>query len=145
MSIQKVENQHKAEFEQREKLFLRENERLKADASAQLEHATNKTADPFYQNSNLNADITDRGDHYQLSIAVADYEKDQYLLTGNDRTLTLAFSRNFKHDIKQADTVAKTRRVESYSNSFSVADIVKPNSISKNYDNGKLVFTIKKA
>lgn len=141
----KTLDQQKAEFSEREKLFLKENERIKQEASTQFEHVTNKTSDPFYQNNSIKPDIQDLGDSYNLSINVAEHEKDQYLLSGHDRKLTLAFSRNFKQDIQEPDSVAKTRRVESYSHTFNVSDIVKPNSISKNYESGKLVFNIKKA
>jgi HSP20 family molecular chaperone IbpA len=141
----KTLEQHKAEFSEREKLFFRENEKIKSEASKQLTHVMNKTADPFYQNNNIKPEIVDLGDSYKLTINVADHEKDQYLLSGHDRTLTLSFSRNFQHDIKQPDNVSKTRRVESYSHSFFVSEIVKPNSVSKNYEDGKLIFNIKKA
>lgn len=137
--------QQKTEFKNQENLFSRENERIKTEKSSQLEHIMNKTSDPFYQNSHIKPSIKDMGDNYQLSIPVADHEKDRYLLIGNDRTLTISFSRDFQQDIKLQDDISKTRRVESYNHSFQVADIVKPNTVSKNYANGTLTFNIKKA
>jgi len=76
----KTLEQHKAEFSEREKLFLRENERMNTEASKLFTHVMNKTADPFYQNNQIMPKIVDLGDSYTLTINVADHEKDQYLL-----------------------------------------------------------------
>ena len=135
----------KAELSEREKIYARENDRIKLQASSTLLHSTHKSHDPFYQNTPIKPEIVDLGDRYSLSLNVADHEKDQYLLSGQDRTLTLSFNRNFKEEIKQPDHLSKTHRVESYTNSFFVKDIVKPQSISKNYESGTLTFTVKKA
>lgn len=137
--------QQKAEFKNQEAIFAKENEKIKTEASTKLNHIMNKTADPFYQNSNLQPDVKDIGDSYQIVIPVADHEKDHYILNAHDRTLTLSFSRDFQQDIKQQDNVSKTRRVESYSKKFFVPEIVKTNTVSKNYEDGKLTFNIKKA
>lgn len=141
----KTLEQQKAEFKNQEQLFLKENERIKSEASTQLQHVMKKTSDPFYQNSSIKPSVEDKGDSYQISIKVPDHEKDRYLLSGHERTLTLSFSREFQHDNKEENNVSKTRRVESYNQSFFVPEIVKANSVSKNYDNGKLTFNIKKA
>lgn len=138
-------DQQKNEIKNQADLYLKENEKLKTAASSQLNHIMEKTSDPFYRNNSIMPEVKDVGNAYQLTIDVADHEKDRYMLNAHERTLTLSFSRDFQHDIKQPDNISKTRRVESYNHSFNVADIVKPNAVVKNYDNGKLTFTIKKA
>lgn len=137
--------QQNNEIKRQAEHFLKEQEKIKTDSTSDLIHVMKKSSDPFYQNNSLRPKVNDKGDRYELKVKVADHEKDLYILSGQDRTLNLSFSRNFQQNIQLPDNVSKTRRVESYTQSFSVPQIINQNSISKKYEDGVLTFTVLKA
>jgi len=105
-----------------------------------------KAADPFYRTSLLTPKIEDGVSNYLIKIKVPEHEKEFLTLNANGRELKLNMTRHHKSETTLEDgSFNKSKRSEIFTKEFSVPDIVDARSITQKYENGEVIFKIKKA
>ncbi|GAB4010518.1 MAG: hypothetical protein Fur0010_03360 [Bdellovibrio sp.] len=109
--------------------------------------AESKAKDPFYRMETLDPVIKDFGDHYQVAIDIPEGEKENVNLTAGKRKITIGFARRFQNRMEDLDkgVVYHTARSEGSRKEIPVADIVDSQHIEKKYQDGQLIFKVKKA
>jgi HSP20 family molecular chaperone IbpA len=105
----------------------------------------NKSADAFYQPTKVIPALSETPTEYRLTLSAPEHEQGNYLLSGNERTLSLSFNRQYKSTVGDAKEQHQTSRVESYVTKFPVEQIINPKNIEKKYANNILTFIVKKA
>lgn len=134
-SLEHVKSRHAGEMQS-----------LTASQASYKAAMSSRSEDPFYNISALDPRVEDKLDHYEVTVAVPDYEQQNVILSGNKRSLKLTHSRRASNDVEFPDgSVNKTKRSESFTKEFPVADIVDPDKITRRYAEGLLTFRIFKA
>lgn len=120
---------------------------LKKDLWQEFTLAAEKAKDPFYDFGKLDISVFETQDkkNYQVEVPAADHAASNIRMIAEKRSLKVMFDR--KHEFtKETDSRKDSSfKTESYVSSFQVSDIVDPNSIKKDYRDGKVIFTIQKA
>jgi HSP20 family molecular chaperone IbpA len=105
-----------------------------------------RETDSFYQLMKFDPIVEATPEHYTVKIIIPDYEKDNVLLNVDKRQLRLSFNRRFQEEREAADkSVSKTSRSEVLTKNFFVPDILTGVEMKKDYQNGVLTFTVKRA
>lgn len=109
------------------------------DRTPNLFHATGSTQ--------MSADVKEYKDHYELSLELPGYQKDNVRASLKDGYLTIQASREENND-EQDEESGKYIRRERYSGTlertFYVGDDVKPEDIKAKFDNGVLNIDVPK-
>jgi len=104
-----------------------------------------KVQDPFYRLSEIQYNIKDMIDHYELTIPTPEYERDNYIVNGNDRKISITFSRKFSDRVTEEDkTLHKSARSEVVTKELFTADILNPKKMTTGYKDGMLTYLIAK-
>lgn len=118
--------------------LLEDQSRIKDAKSARAD-------DPFYSPSLLNPTVEDKIKFYEIKLAVPDFEEKSVVLSGNKRDLKIIHGRRSEMNVELPDgSYNKSNRNETFVKEFSVADIIDPSKITRNYANGLLTFRIDK-
>ena len=106
-----------------------------------------KHEDSFYKFGTLDVQIleTENKDGYDIFIPVKEHEAKNIKLVAKKRQLRLTMEREYSNTLNEDYGSDKMSKVETYTAKRSVADIIDPASLTKDYKNGKLHFRILKA
>lgn len=95
----------------------------------------------FKSMGKIESRLEDIENGYRLIIPINKEDKDLVSLSANGRELKLSMTRNFEHSSGQ-DSIKKT---ESMISKIATKDLINPNSIKSKYEDGNLIYEIKKA
>ncbi len=105
-----------------------------------------RSEDPFYNITTLAPVLTDKLDHYEITVPVPEFEQQNVILSGYKRSLKLTHARRAANEVELPDgSMNKSKRSESFTKEFPVTDIVEPEKIERHYAEGMLTFKIRKA
>lgn len=106
--------------------------------------------DPFFSNATtavaaFGTDVTDEGDHYQLTADLPGFKKDDIDISVEDGIMTIRAERKeeTEEEDKKGRYIRRERTYGSYKRSFDLAD-VDDESITAKYDDGVLTLTLPK-
>lgn len=106
----------------------------------------NLAQDPFYKGINLEPRISEDQKNYHIKFDIPKFEAEHANLSGKDRRLKFSFSRMADNEFKSLDgTQNKTKRAESITREFDVAEIINPKKITREIKDYEVIFTVPKA
>jgi HSP20 family molecular chaperone IbpA len=120
---------------------------LKSDITKEYKIGLEKAKDPFYKFGRIPAQLTELPDQsgYQVKVPIAEHEASSIDMRAEQRQLRLTMERRYEFEKKDDNSMDKVSKVESFVSKMPVENIVDPKSISKEYIDGHIVFTIKNA
>lgn len=120
---------------------------LKSDITKEYKIGLEKAKDPFYKFGRIPAQLTELPDQsgYQVKVPIAEHEASSIDMRAEQRQLRLTMERRYEFEKKDDNSMDKISKVESFVSKMPVENIVDPKSISKEYIDGHIVFTIKNA
>lgn len=106
--------------------------------------------DPFFSNATtavaaFGTDVTDEGDHYQLTADLPGFKKDDIEINVEDGILTISAERNEETEDKdkKGRYIRRERTYGSYKRSFDLTEVDDDNITAK-YEDGVLTLTLPK-
>lgn len=106
--------------------------------------------DPFFSNATtavaaFGTDVTDEGDHYQLTADLPGFKKDDIEINVEDGILTISAERNEESEDKdnKGRYIRRERTYGSYKRSFDLTEVDDDNITAK-YEDGVLTLTLPK-
>jgi HSP20 family molecular chaperone IbpA len=120
---------------------------LRSDITKEYKIGLEKAKDPFYKFGRIPAQLTELPDQsgYQVKVPIAEHEASSIDMRAEQRQLRLTMERRYEFEKKDDNSMDKVSKVESFVSKMPVENIVDPKSISKEYIDGHIVFTIKNA
>ena len=120
---------------------------LKADLTKEYKLGLEKGKDPFYKFGRIDAKLSELPDKsgYTVKVPISNHEADKVEMRAEKRQLRITMERRYEFQKNDKDSLDKVSKVESFVSKIPVKNIVDPKSITKEYSNGNLVFTIKNA
>ena len=120
---------------------------LKSDITKEYKIGLEKAKDPFYKFGRIPAQLTELPDQsgYQVKVPIAEHEASSIDMRAEQRQLRLTMERRYEFEKKDDNSMDKVSKVESFVSKMPVENIVDPKSISKEYIDGHIVFTVKNA
>jgi HSP20 family molecular chaperone IbpA len=126
--------------------YTRELAKLRENFSKEKSHIENRASDSFYSITTIDPKVSDEKDGYIVSLPLPKHESENVVFTANQRNLKLSIARTFSDDVTLPDGSENlSRKSETSTKVFKVADIVDPKQITRKYEDGLLSFYIKKA
>lgn len=108
--------------------------------------AKERTADRFFEFTELRPTLTERPGSYVLKIKIPEYAKEEVMLTVNPKEMVLTSNRRHKAERKDEDgTIRKVDKVESLVSRIPVNSVLDARKMTKTFEDGTLTFTVKKA
>jgi HSP20 family molecular chaperone IbpA len=139
---------HQATLDRINAQASRELSTLRADTAQKLAAYSSRQNDPFYKMLDLQAELTEHEDHFQLTARIPEHERDHINvnLLGDRLVLTGARRNEEKLDLSEIapGRSQSTSAYQSYSESFGLPWPVDARGLSKVYDGDHLVVTIPK-
>lgn len=118
----------------------------KDDINKRVEIEKNRSTDPFFSFTEMRPKLEEKPDSYVLRIEMPEYAKEEVSLSANGKEMVLTSNRRYQDERKDPDgTVKKVNKVESMVSRIPVGQVLDPRKMEKNWVEGALVFTIKKA
>ncbi len=118
----------------------------KDELNKRVEVEKNRSTDPFFSFTEMRPKLEEKPDSYILRVQVPEYAKEEVTLTANGKELVLTSNRRYQDERKDEDgTLKKVNKVESMVSRIPVGQVLDPRKMEKNWVEGALVFTIKKA
>lgn len=118
----------------------------KDELNKRVEVEKNRSTDPFFSFTEMRPKLEEKPDSYILRVEVPEYAKEEVTLTANGKELVLTSNRRYQDERKDEDgTLKKVNKVESMVSRIPVGQVLDPRKMEKNWVEGALVFTIKKA
>jgi hypothetical protein len=134
---------HEDTFKNLEKKKLKIIEDLKKEILNTHKLNLAKSSDPFYSIGKLDSNLIEMKDHYILEVPAPEHAVKDISLAGDKRTLSIMMNRRYNEELINDDgTSEKISKVETFSQKMPVEKIINPNSVSKSYENGKVIFKI---
>lgn len=106
--------------------------------------------DPFFSNATtavaaFGTDVTDEGDHYQLTADLPGFKKDDIEISVEDGVLTISAERNEETEDtdKKGRYIRRERTYGSYKRSFDLTEVDDDNITAK-YEDGVLTLVLPK-
>ena len=117
------------------------------ELTTQFEIGAAKSEDEFYKFGKLEVNISENqaGNGYDILIPVKEHEASNIKLVGENRNIRITMEREYSDTLKTDDQENKMSKIETYTTKKSVADIIDPATITKNYEGDNLVFRVLKA
>lgn len=106
-----------------------------------------KGQDYFYRIENLTPIITEETDSYIIRMRIPEHEKDHVSISGRGkRKIRISMDRNYREEFTDGMGMkSSSKKYETTSKEIGFADIIDYKNINKKYENGELIFTLKKA
>lgn len=118
----------------------------KDELTKRVEVEKNRSTDPFFSFTEMRPKLEEKPDSYVLRIEMPEYAKEEVTLTANGKELVLTSNRRYQDERKDEDgTLKKVSKVESMVSRIPVGQVLDPRKMEKNWVEGALVFTVKKA
>ena len=150
----KFEKFYKVQHEQNEGLLKKlvgNKEKLikdvQDDLTKEFELGIKKSQDDFYHFGKLKIQVNElpNREGYTVSIPVAEHESKNVQMRAENRELRFTMERHHQHTLKEEGRFDSVKRVDSYVTKVPVERIIDPKTITKDYENGNIIFTIKNA
>ncbi|MBF0298840.1 MAG: Hsp20 family protein [Oligoflexia bacterium] len=140
-----ITENHKKSMELIKTESLRNTEKFKNKIEKTKNLYEQKAADPFYNPLTLNPSISENPKHYEISLAIPIYEKDNVQVSGKDKILRITFGRDYKDIISKDDgSNNKYSKFETYSKSIPLDKGIDSKGIEHKYENGVLTILVPK-
>ena len=138
--------QHNASFkriEDKNKILI---EDLKNSLTKEISKVAERNDDPFFQFESIKPRMKEFEDRIEVQVDVPEYSKQDLQLSLNQREAIVSFNRRY-HDAAKMDdgTINKVNKVESYTTRLQTQRLLDPKTITRNYENGTMTFTVKYA
>jgi hypothetical protein len=118
----------------------------KDDINKRVEVEKNRATDPFFSFTEMRPKLEEKPDSYVLRIEMPEYSKEEVSASANGKEIVLTSNRRYQDERQDADgTVKKVNKVESMVSRIPVGQVLDPRKMEKNWVEGALVFTFKKA
>ena len=138
--------QHTASNKILEDLNVKAINQLKDDVNKRQEVEMKHARDPFFSFIDMKPKVEEKPDSYIVRVNVPEYAKEEVSLTSNFKEMVLTSNRRYQDERKDADgTVNKVNKVESLVTKIPVNSVLDPRKLQKEWAEGVLTFTVKKA
>ncbi|MBY0515487.1 MAG: hypothetical protein K2P81_01160 [Bacteriovoracaceae bacterium] len=118
----------------------------KESLNKRVEIEQNRSNDSFFNFTELRPTIEEQPGQYILRVKVPEYSKEEVLLSSNHKELVLTSNRRYQDERKDADgTMKKVNKVESMTSRIPVSQVLDARKMTKEWKDGELIFTVKKA
>ncbi len=115
-------------------------------SSSDKQLVASKIDDRFYQIEKLNPTVTETLDSVEVSLPIAEHEKENFHLSAQKRNIKMTLSRKFTETLTAIDgSIDKSTRSELFSKDVATKDLLNSNKISQKYENGVITYKIMKA
>ena len=142
-AMMKTHQDQLMEFDQ---LRQRDLNRYAFELSDIKEDFTTKAEDPFYRSTSMPTKVVDKGNFYEISTPLPEHEEQGVTISGKGRNIKLTFSRSFEREVVLPDnSVDRSQKFESMVRNIEVPQIVDPKTVRKEYNDGMVIFKVKKA
>ena len=123
----------------------RQIEEMRQDAAKKLVAYENKQNDPFYRLTELDAKLSDQGDHYLLSILIPDYEKQHLSATvKGDQLIVTGYRSGREEMVRESGQRVSSSSHQSFSQSFPIEDPVDSKHLSREDRKDEVIFRLPK-
>lgn len=121
-------------------------DKAKDTLNKRVEIEQNRSGDAFFEFTGIKAKLSEKPDSYQVTVQIPEYAKESVLLTANGKELVLTANRRYQDERKNEDgSTQKVNKVESMVSRIPVGQVLDPKHLKKDWVDGQLVFTVKKA
>lgn len=121
-------------------------DKAKDTLNKRVEIEQQRSGDAFFEFTGLKAKLAEKPDSYQVTVQIPEYAKESVLLSANGKELVLTANRRYQDERKNEDgSTQKVNKVESMVSRIPVGQVLDPKQLKKDWVDGQLVFTIKKA
>jgi HSP20 family molecular chaperone IbpA len=121
-------------------------DKAKDTLNKRVEIEQNRSGDAFFEFTGIKAKLSEKPDSYQVTVQIPEYAKESVLLTANGKELVLTSNRRYQDERKNEDgSTQKVNKVESMVSRIPVGQVLDPKHLKKDWVDGQLVFTVKKA
>jgi HSP20 family molecular chaperone IbpA len=129
-------------LEDNNKKFIQD---LKKSLTSELKLAENRSQDPFYQFDALAPELQHFDNYVEIKLKVPEYSKQDLQLTLNDKVAILTYNRRYSDASKDSiGTINKVNKIESFTTRLETEYHLDPKSVQAKYENGVMLYTIKK-
>lgn len=120
---------------------------LKSKLTKEYKLGIQKANDPFYKFGKIPATVSELEDKsgYQIKVPIEEHEASSVSLRAEQRELRLTMNRKYEFEKADGQTTNKMSKVESFVSKLPVKNIIDPKTITRDYIDGNIVFTIKNA
>jgi HSP20 family molecular chaperone IbpA len=140
-----LKSTHKELLDRVAKKFNNQIEELRASHSKFKKTFENQSKDKFYQIKRLEPRVEEKGKEYFIFLKVPYHERESVHITGHNRSVRLTLARRFEDRLAHDDgTFDHSKKSEIFSKIIKMKDILDQNSITQKYENGHLIFKIRK-
>jgi len=130
-------------LEENNKKFIQD---LKKSLTSELSLAENRASDPFYRFDALSPELQHFDDHVEIKLKVPEYSKQDLQLTLNDKVAILTYNRRYSDASRDSvGTINKINKIESFTTRLQTEYHLDPKSVQTKYENGVMLYTIKRA
>lgn len=121
--------------------------KLRSELTKEYKLGIEKSKDPFYSFSKINAEVSELPDQsgYKIIIPLAQHEAKNLDMRAEQKELRLTMERKYEFHKEDDNSNNKISKVESFVSKIPVKDFIDPKTIQKKYEDGKVIYTIKKA
>lgn len=119
---------------------------IRQDTAQKLSAYGSRQSDPFYKMVDLNAELSDEGDHYVLKANIPAHEHDHVSVALKGNTLVLSGSRRNEEKLDLGSGKFKgTSAYQSFNESFPLAFPVDRNALTKEFKGNQVIITVPKS
>jgi HSP20 family molecular chaperone IbpA len=139
-------NRHLASEKHLNELNTKAIDQAKDSLNKRVEIEQNRSGDAFFEFTGIKTKLSEKADSYQVTVQIPEYAKESVLLTANGKELVLTANRRYQDERKNEDgSLQKVNKVESLVSRIPVGQVLDPKHLKKEWVDGQLLFTIKKA
>ncbi|MBL7665714.1 MAG: hypothetical protein JNM93_11325 [Bacteriovoracaceae bacterium] len=107
---------------------------------------SSQAQDDFYHMNKLIPRYVDLGDSYDVYVNVPLHEKNNVNISTKNRDIKISLDRKYNETLEDDGIVNTSKKVETISTKVRVPDLIDPLAkVTKSYENGVMVFNVKKA
>ena len=126
--------------------FEEDAKRIATTTSTDKKILSSRAEDPFYRVDKLNPTLVEDLKTVTVSVPVAEYEKENVLLSTQGRSIKITLSRKYTDSLNADDgSLNKSTRSELFSKELPTTALLSPKNITQSFEDGVLTFKINKA
>ena len=125
--------------------FEKISQEMKHDLMTKIEAVKRKENDIFFEFTELNAKVKDKGDHYTIDVELPEYAKNDLRMTTNNKEILLTLNRRYQDQVEKDGIKHKVNKVETLSTRLPTEHFLNSKKISSNYNDGVMSYKIFKA
>ena len=119
---------------------------MKDGVSEILMNTEKRSDDPFFRFTKLNPVLTQHPEHIEVKIEIPEHSKQDLQVTTNTKEVVVNFNRRYDDTHSPSKGVVnKLHKVETYTTRLATDHILNPKSMTSDYADGVMTFTIKRA